>query len=153
MKKQNSGPGQFAVVTVEVVPLERGAGVRFANAAKGGSVPQAYLAAGGRSPCPRGERFRVRCGDLPPGSTLEEYEDLIAEVVRAGSASVYLDPDDLRSGGALVIIANLGARGQWLVKVHGDSTIRTAFPPSSPGDAYVKDQGYDYVGKVRDLQS
>ena len=44
LKKQGGGPGQFAVVTLEVAPLERGAGVRFVNLSKGGVVAAEYVA-------------------------------------------------------------------------------------------------------------
>ena len=94
---------------------------------------------------------RLDQGDLTPGAALEGYEDLIREVVRSPDSRVYLDPDDTRNEGAIAITRDLGERGQWLVKVHGDVTIRTAFRVSSPGDAYVDDQGYDYIGTIREV--
>lgn len=94
---------------------------------------------------------RLDQGDLSPGSSLEDYEDVIREVVRGAQSAVYVDPDEARNGGAIVIISDLGERGQWLVKVHADVTIRTAFVLTLPGDAYMDDQEYDYIGTVREV--
>jgi elongation factor G len=44
-RKQSGGAGQFADVTVGVAPLERGDGMRFVDAVKGGVVPRAYIPA------------------------------------------------------------------------------------------------------------
>jgi elongation factor G len=42
-KKQGGGPGQFAVVTLEVAPLPRDTGVRFVDLVRGGAVPAEYV--------------------------------------------------------------------------------------------------------------
>ncbi|MDF2695853.1 MAG: Translation elongation factor, partial [Labilithrix sp.] len=39
-KKQSGGPGQFAGVTLEVAPGERGSGVTFMDETRGGAVPR-----------------------------------------------------------------------------------------------------------------
>jgi len=44
-KKQSGGPGQFAQVTLRIVPLARGEGVRFVNASVGGAIPREYVPA------------------------------------------------------------------------------------------------------------
>ena len=43
--KQDGGLGQFAVVTLSVTPLERGAGFRFIDGTRGGSVPKEFVPA------------------------------------------------------------------------------------------------------------
>lgn len=43
LKKQGGGPGQFAVVTLEVAPLPRDSGVRFSNLSRGGAVEAEYV--------------------------------------------------------------------------------------------------------------
>jgi elongation factor G len=42
-RKQSGGAGQFADVLVEVAPLQRGQGFRFAEQIKGGAVPRNYI--------------------------------------------------------------------------------------------------------------
>ena len=44
-KKQSGGPGQFAEVTLELVPLERGEGVRFRSEIVGGAIPREFIPA------------------------------------------------------------------------------------------------------------
>jgi elongation factor G len=44
-KKQSGGPGQFAELTLELVPLARGEGVRFRSEVVGGAIPREYIPA------------------------------------------------------------------------------------------------------------
>jgi elongation factor G len=43
--KQSGGPGQFAVVTLEVGPAPRGAGLVFEDATRGGVIPKPFIGA------------------------------------------------------------------------------------------------------------
>jgi len=43
LKKQNGGPGQFAVVDLFVRPLPRGGGFRFLNSVVEGRVPEEFV--------------------------------------------------------------------------------------------------------------
>lgn len=57
--RQNSGPGQFAVVTVKVTPRPRASGFHFVSAVQGGAVPAEYIPAverGARNALERGVR-------------------------------------------------------------------------------------------------
>jgi elongation factor G len=56
-KKQSGGHGQFADVSLEIRPLDRGAGVRFVDRIHGGVVPRQYIPsveAGMREYCQKG---------------------------------------------------------------------------------------------------
>jgi len=44
-KKQSGGPGQFAEVTLRLVPLPRGEGIQFENLVTGGAVPREFIPA------------------------------------------------------------------------------------------------------------
>lgn len=65
--RQNSGPGQFAVVTVKVAPSPAGAGVVFVDAVAGGSIPAEFIPAverGARAALQRGVREGVPVVDV-----------------------------------------------------------------------------------------
>ena len=42
-KKQTGGPSQLKRVTLRIVPLARGKGVRFTNEGVGGAIPREYV--------------------------------------------------------------------------------------------------------------
>jgi elongation factor G len=65
--RQNSGPGQFAVVTVKVAPAPSGAGVSVVDAVRGGALPEEFVAAvarGARAALERGVREGVAVTDV-----------------------------------------------------------------------------------------
>lgn len=43
LKKQNGGPGQFAIIDLEVRPLPRGVGFRFLNSVVEGRIPEEFM--------------------------------------------------------------------------------------------------------------
>jgi elongation factor G len=43
LKKQNGGPGQFAIVDLVVRPLPRGGGFRFVNSVVEGRIPEDFI--------------------------------------------------------------------------------------------------------------
>lgn len=58
-KKQSGGAGQFGEVYLRVEPLERGAGIRFADEVKGGAIPAQFIPA-----VEKGVRQAVESGAL-----------------------------------------------------------------------------------------
>ncbi len=58
-KKQSGGPGQYAGITIKLVPAERGEGFSFESLVTGGAIPQEYLPA-----IERGVRNRLASGFL-----------------------------------------------------------------------------------------
>ncbi|MBL8920192.1 MAG: elongation factor G [Myxococcaceae bacterium] len=65
--RQNSGPGQFAVVTVKVAPSPAGAGVSFVDGVQGGAIPAEFIPAverGARAALSRGVREGVPVVDV-----------------------------------------------------------------------------------------
>ena len=44
-RKQSGGPGQYAGLTLRLAPLERGAGIRFADRSVGGAIPREFVPA------------------------------------------------------------------------------------------------------------
>lgn len=65
--RQNSGPGQFAVVTVKVAPSSAGAGVSFVDGVERGVIPAEFIPAverGARAALERGVREGVPVVDV-----------------------------------------------------------------------------------------
>ena len=93
---------------------------------------------------------RIEAGDLDPGTTMDEFEALIRSVVESAASEVYADPGDLRLEGAVWVVATASASGAWIVKVHADGSVRTAFPPFDPR-RYLLDHGNRYIGTVRSV--
>ncbi len=57
--RQTGGRGQYAVAEVEIAPRERGTGIEFVDATKGGSIPKEYI-----SPVQTGVRQALETGNI-----------------------------------------------------------------------------------------
>jgi hypothetical protein len=77
-----------------------------------------------------------------------DYEALIRTVTEDGASDVYVDDGDRRLGGAIWLVGVAVDSGVWLVKVHADGAVRTAFPCVDP-DNYLYDRTSRYIGAVR----
>ena len=72
-KKQTGGAGQFGEVFLRVAPLERGAGFRFVDAVKGGTIPGQFIPA-----VEKGVRQAMQAG-VVAGFPLQDVEVTVYE--------------------------------------------------------------------------
>ena len=167
-KKQSGGPGQFAEVRLRLMPLARGAGIRFENRIVGGAIPREFIPSietGIRRAAESGVWAGFPCVDfeaaLVNGSHHEKDSSTVAfeaaaaaafrEAIR-GAGPVLLEP--IMALEVRVPMANVGdcigdvsrrrgeIRGQ---HTSGDLTVLEAHVP-------LKEM-FGYVGRLRALTS
>ena len=90
---------------------------------------------------------RMRLAHLSPGTTVEEYEAIIDEVLRHVNATLYV----FQYGEILypTIVAPYGGR-VWLVMFGMNGVMETAFPPDDPV-AYFEDPKYRLLGPIQEF--
>jgi elongation factor G len=150
--RQSGGPGQFAVVTLQVRPLARGAGVTFVDETKGGVVPQPFVAAvesGARAAMSRGVREGVPLVDVEltlldgqvhvrdSSAVAFEVAGSLALQEAAGKAGlIRLEPmaevvvtaPELSVGAVLGELASRRAAVQGVVVEQESATVRASMP-------------------------
>lgn len=94
---------------------------------------------------------RVRAGDLPPDSTLDDLEHVAREVSSDRRTIVFEDTGDAR-GEAVVLFGPAGDRRLWFLKVDREARVWTLFPPERE-EAYVRDPRYHRIGTVAEVES
>ena len=80
--RQSGGRGQFAVVELEIEPLERGMGFQFENKTVGGSVPKEYV-----NPVMQGAREALQGGILAGYPVLDVKVSLVDGQIHAVDSS------------------------------------------------------------------
>ena len=80
--RQSGGRGQFAVVELEIQPLERGMGFQFENKTVGGSVPKEYV-----NPVMQGAREALQGGILAGYPVLDVKVSLLDGQIHAVDSS------------------------------------------------------------------
>jgi hypothetical protein len=92
---------------------------------------------------------RIRLGHLPSDATLDQYEAIIAAVVRNPEAQLYIFVY-----GKIVYptIVALVDNKLWLVMMGINGVLETAFPPDDP-ESYLADSSFVYLGLLSDLES
>jgi hypothetical protein len=92
-------------------------------------------------------RKRQRKGHLSTEASMEEYNQLIRNVLHASESLVYRYPVGGRNYYA---VRGKGEEGEWLVIFDAQGVLETAFPPTTI-DEYLNRQGFEYVGTVGEL--
>lgn len=150
--RQSGGPGQFAVVTLQVRPLARGAGVTFVDETSGGVVPAPLVAAveaGARAAMSRGVREgvplvdaeltlldgQVHVRDSSPaafevaGSLALQEAAVKAGLIRlAPQAEVVVTAPEHSVGAVLGELTSRRAAVQGVVVEHQSATVRASMP-------------------------
>ena len=104
--KQSGGNGQFAKVTVQVAPRERGEGNRIEDRTVGGAIPRQFLAA-----CRKGAEEALQDGVLGGNPVVDVAVELIDGQAHAKDsnelafrmATIYAVKDALRQAGAILL--------------------------------------------------
>ncbi len=96
--RQTGGHGQFAVIRIEVRPLERGAGIEFTDKTRGGSVPKEFI-----KPVETGVRQALQTGVLGGYTVIDVSVDLVDGQFHAVDSSEVA----FRNAGVLAIRAAL----------------------------------------------
>ncbi len=105
-RKQNGGVGQFAKVTVQVAPRERGAGSLVADWTVGGAIPRQFLAA-----CRKGVEEALADGVLGGHPVVDVAVEIIDGQAHAKDsnelafrlAAIFAVKDALRQAGAILL--------------------------------------------------
>jgi len=168
-KKQSGGPGQFAEVTLELVPLERGEGVRFRSEIVGGAIPREFIPAveaGVRRAAQTGVVAGFPVVDveavLIDGRTHERDSSTLAFELAAAAAfreaSARAQPEVLEPVMAIEVVTPSDYLGDVIGDLHRRrGAIRSQEPRGATGmvvhaEVPLKEM-FGYIGQLRALSS
>jgi hypothetical protein len=92
---------------------------------------------------------RIRRGHLPPGTELDQYNQLIQKILTDPESNVYHYP--FGQADYFSITTEIEERA-WLVLISAKGFMETAFPPDDMQD-YLVQSKYVFLGKVKELIS
>ncbi len=121
--RQSGGHGQFAVVNIEIRPLDRGAGIEFEDETRGGSVPKEFV-----KPVEAGVRQALQTGILGGYTVVDVAVSLIDGQAHAVDSSEVA----FRNAGMLAIRSAMSRAGAILLEPVMKLEIST--PDESFGD-------------------
>ncbi len=84
---------------------------------------------------------------LPVSATLDDYEQIIYDIVKNGQNIVYLYDF---SGTYYYAVRGFGAENEWLVLFGRGGVMETAFPPENM-DEYLEGRGFILLGHVEEV--
>lgn len=93
---------------------------------------------------------RQKYAHLPPSATLADYEAIIASILAAPTADVYVYI--WKQNAIYPTVVSAYQNEHWLVMFSLNGLMETAFPPTDP-DAYLADSRFRYLGTMQELLS
>jgi len=168
-KKQSGGPGQFAEVTLELVPLARGEGVRFRSEIVGGAIPREFIPAveaGVRRAAQTGVVAGFAVVDLEAvlidGRTHERDSSTLAFELAAAAAfreaALRAQPEVLEPVMAVEVVTPADHLGDVIGDLHRRrGAVRSQTPRGATGivlhaEVPLKEM-FGYIGQLRALSS
>jgi hypothetical protein len=92
---------------------------------------------------------RIRVGHLPVGTTLDEYNRIISEILRHSDSAIYHYPFD--GDDYFGVVGNAGEI-PWLIILSATGMMETAFPPKDLVN-YLQRRNFIYLGKMSEMIS
>lgn len=90
---------------------------------------------------------RIRRDHLAPGTSLDQYNQLIQRILADPESDVYHYP--FGQADYFSVISEINGK-QWLVLVSAKGVMETAFPPDDLRD-YIVQSKYFFLGKLKEL--
>lgn len=90
---------------------------------------------------------RIRVGHLPVGTTLDEYNRIINEILHHSDSAIYHYPFD--GDHYFGVVGNTGEI-PWLIILSATGMMETAFPPKDLIN-YLQRRNFVYLGKMSEM--
>jgi len=90
---------------------------------------------------------RIRVGHLQAGTTLEEYNRIISDILRQPDSSVYHYPFN---GADYFGVVGKADEIPWLIILSATGIMETAFPPKDLLN-YLQRRNFIYLGKISEM--
>jgi hypothetical protein len=90
---------------------------------------------------------RIRVGHLPAGTTIDQYNHIVDELLHQPDSFVYHYP--YRDADYFGVVGEID-NTSWLLILSATGMMETAFPPKDLAD-YLKRRGFIYLGKMSEM--